>query len=134
MRAEKVISYLLNNATAVTTLLGAGKVYPLRLPQGSAMPALAYELVSSNEVLPITALAGGVLLRSRVQVTAFGKNYADVKSVHEAVRKALLYQSGLFQGVRVNSITRDSIGADSMDWDLNLYMQSVDYLLVHDET
>lgn len=133
MRAESVIYTLLTGNPGVTALVGT-KVYPGRLPQNTVMPAISYELVSSNEILPINAQAGGVLLRSRVQVTVLAKTYAETKSVHEAARKALLFQSGLIGSVRVNSITRDSIGADERDDELGLYIQSVDYLLIHDET
>lgn len=77
-------------------------------------------------------------MRSRVQVSVLAKTYAEVKAAHEAVRKALLFKSGSIGtavgAVRVNSITRDAIGADERDDELGLYMQSVDYLLLHDET
>lgn len=133
MRAESVIYALLTGNSGVTALVGT-KVYPGRLPQNTVMPAISYELVSSNEILPINAQAGGVLLRSRVQVTVLAKSYAETKAVHEAVRKAVLFQRGLIGAVRVISITRDLIGADERDDELGLYMQSVDYLLIHDET
>ena len=133
MRAESVIYALLTGNPGVTALVGT-KVYPGRLPQNTVMPAISYELVSSNEILPINAQAGGVLLRSRVQVTVLAKSYAETKAVHEAARKALLFQRGLIGAVRVISITRDLIGADERDDELGLYMQSVDYLLIHDET
>lgn len=133
MRAESVIYTLLTGNAGVTALVGA-KIYPGRLPQNTVMPAISYELVSGHEILPINAQAGGVLLRSRVQVTVLAKSYAETKAVHEAARKALLFQRGLIGAVRVISITRDLIGADERDDELGLYIQSVDYLLIHDET
>lgn len=133
MRAEKVTYTLLSNDSGVAALI-AGRIYPGRLPQNTTMPALSYELVSSVDVLPITAVAGGVLLRSRVQVTGFAKNYSDLKTLLEAARKALLFQSGVIAGVRVIGITRELIGPDLREDDLGLYLQSVDYLITHDET
>lgn len=137
MRAESVIYTLLTGDTGVTALVGT-KIYPGRLPQNTVMPAISYEMVSGNEILPINAQAGGVLVRSRVQVTVLAKTYAETKAVHEAARKALLFKSGSIStavgAVRVNAITRDSIGADERDDELGLYIQSVDYLLIHDET
>lgn len=133
MRAEKVVYTLLCGSPVVTALV-ANRVYPGRVPQNSAMPVISYQLVSSVEVLPINAAAGGTLLRSRVQVTVMARTYTEVKAVHEAVRQALLFQSGLIAGVRVNGITRDLIGPDDIDLELGLYMQPVDYMLVHDET
>jgi hypothetical protein len=133
MRAETVTYTLLQASTALAALVG-GRIYPGKLPQNTSMPAISYELISSNEILPITANAGGVLLRSRVSVTVLGKLYSDVKAVHEQVRKTVNFQSGLIAGVRVVGITRELIGPDTRDDDLSLYMQAVDYLLVHDES
>jgi hypothetical protein len=141
MRAELVIQRLISNAAGVTALIGTSPVrlYPGRIPQNTASPMVAYELVSGTEILPITANAGGTLIKSRVQVTVLAKNFSDVKAVHEQIRKAVLFQSGSFVfttpavTVRVNGITRDLIGPDTRDDDLGLYIQHVDYQVIHDE-
>lgn len=132
MRAEKVINTLLSSSVALTALVGT-KIYPGRIPQNTIMPAISYELVSSVEIAPINAQAGGVLLRSRVQVTVLARTYAEVKTIQEAVRSTLLFKSGLIAGVQVIGITRELIGPDDRDDELGLYMQGVDYLLIHDE-
>lgn len=133
MRAEKVVYTLLSGTAPVTALIDA-KVYPGRIPQNTVMPAVSYELVSGIEIAPINAQAGGVLLRSRVQVTVLAKTYSEVKAIHEAIRGALLFKSGLIAGVHVIGITRELIGPDERDDELGLYMQGIDYLLTHDET
>jgi len=133
MRAESVIYQLITADAAVAALVGS-KVYPGRLPQNTVMPAVAYELIGSREILPIGAQVGGVLLKSRVQVSVLAKTYAEVKTIHEAIRKALLFQHGQIAGVSVISLTREFIGPDARDDALGLYTQGVDYLLVHDET
>lgn len=133
MRAEKVVYTLLSSTAAVTALIGT-KIYPGRIPQNTVMPAVSYELVSGVEIAPINAQAGGVLLRSRVQVTVLARTYAEVKAIQEAIRGALLFKSGLIAGVRVIGITRELIGPDERDDELGLYMQGIDYLLIHDET
>ena len=133
MRAESVVFSLLSGAAGVAALVGA-RIYPGRVPQNSAMPVISYELVSSIEILPVNAMAGGVLMRSRVGVTVLAKTYAEVKAVHEAARQALLFQRGNIGSVHVVSITRDLVGPDERDDELGLYMQGVDYLLIHDET
>lgn len=133
MRAEKVVYTLLTGSAAVTGLVGT-KIYPGRIPQNTTMPAVSYELVSGVDIAPINAQAGGVLLRSRVQVNVLARTYAEVKDIQEAIRGALLFKSGLIAGVRVIGITRDLIGPDERDDELGLYMQGIDYLLIHDET
>lgn len=132
MRAEKVVVDLLKADAGVTALVGS-RIHPGRLPQNTAFPAISYELVSGTEVPSVNAQAGGVLVRSRVQVNVLAKTYAETKSVHEAVRKALQFKRGDFGTVHVVSITRDGIGSDERDDDVGLFWQSVDYLLVHDE-
>jgi hypothetical protein len=132
MRAEKVVYTLLSGSTDLTGLVGA-KIYPGRIPQNTTMPAVSYELVSGVDIAPINAQAGGVLLRSRVQVNALARTYAEVKTIQEAIRGALLFKSGLIAGVRVIGITRELIGPDDRDDELGLYLQGIDYLLIHDE-
>lgn len=133
MRAEKVIFTLLSADSGVTAQVAA-RIYPSRLPQNTVMPAIAYEVVDAQELTPIDAQAGYQVVRTRMQVTCMGKNYADVKNTVEAVRLACLYKSGVIAGVRVLSITRDSVGADLRDDDLALYLQSIDFMVTHYET
>lgn len=133
MRAEKVINALLTADAGVTALV-SNRVYPVSLPQNTVMPALIYEVVSAVEMLPIDALAGQQLVDTRVQVTALGKNYSDVKALLEAARVALLFKSGSIAGVRVLGITRDMVGPDGRDYDLGLYSQSIDFKVRHYET
>lgn len=132
MRAERVIYTLLTGSSAVTDLVGA-KIYPGRIPQNITMPAISYEMVSGMEMAPINAQAGGVLLRSRVQVNVLARTYEEVKTIQEAIRHVLIFKSGLIAAVRVIGITRDLIGPDERDDELGLYMQGIDYLLIHDE-
>lgn len=133
MRAEKIVYTLLTGNAAVAALVGT-KIFPGLVPQNTAMPAISYELVSGVEILPINAQAGGVIIRSRVQVSVLARTYTEVKTIHEAIRGALLFKSGLIAGVQVIGITRELIGADERDDLSGLYMQGVDFLLTHDET
>lgn len=133
MRAEAVINSLLLAATGVATVVGA-RIYPSRLPQNTTLPAIAYQVVSGTEITPIDAQAGYQLMRTRVQVTAMAKNYAEVKSAIEAVRLACLYKSGTIAGVKVLSITRDSVGPDLRDDELSIYIQSMDFIVLHYES
>lgn len=140
MRAELVITSLITGDAGCIAIVAA-RVYPGRLPQNIEMPAVSVELVSGVDILPITANAGGVLIKSRVQVTVMAKTYTELKALHEAIRKALLFKSGLFTfaapnpvvTVRVIGIIRDLIGPDSRDDDLGLYEQPIDYQVIHDE-
>jgi hypothetical protein len=133
MRAEKAIFTLLAADAGVAAQVGA-RIYPSRIPQNTTMPALVYEFISGQEHPVIDASAGRQLMRSRIQVTAMGKNYAEVKNTLEAVRIACLYKHGVIGGVQVVSITRNGIGPDLRDDQLALYLQSIDFMVTHYET
>jgi hypothetical protein len=133
MRAEHVIYTLLSGSALVTAQVG-NRIYPARMPQNTVMPALVYQTISGNELTPIDAQAGYQVMRTRIQVTAMAKNYQEVKNALEAVRKACLYQSGVIGGYQVLSITRDTVGPDLRDDDLSIYIQSIDFMVMHYET
>ena len=98
------------------------------------MPAIAYQVVSGNELTPIDAQAGFQLVQTRVQITAMAKNYDECKTALEAARNALLYKSGTIAAVKVVSILRGGIGPDLREDDTSLYVQSTDYLVTHYES
>jgi len=137
MRAEAVIYALLGASSGLATLVST-RIYPSRLPQNTTMPAVAYEVISGVELTPIDAAAGRQVMRTRVQVTALGKLYSDVKAVLEQARLACLYKSGVIStpigNVTVLSVTRDMVGPDTRDDDLGLYMQSIDFMVMHYES
>jgi hypothetical protein len=136
MRAEKVIYALLVADAGVTGLAGTApvRVYPSHLPQNTVMPAITVQVVSGMESPVIDAQAGQSLVMSRIQVTVMGKDYKQLKDLVEAVRLACLYKSGLIAGVRVLAILRDGVGPDLRDDDLDLYLQSIDFMVRHYET
>ena len=132
MRAEEVI-YALLNVSAINALVG-NRITPMRAKQNDAWPALVTEYISGVELAPIAAGLGNQVMRSRVQVTAFAKTYAELKALLEQVRSACNYQSGTIAGVRVISVLRDSVSPDSRDDQLGLDMQSIDFMVTHYET
>jgi hypothetical protein len=149
MRAEKAVDYLLKNASGLTALLanGAGSIYPGYVPQSyqgtgapqtGFLPAVTYEVISGQELTTIDALSAFGLCQARMQITAIasgatGDGYASVKAVLEQVRLALNYQRGTFNGVRVVSIIRDTVGPDLRDDDRQLYTQSLDFQITYQE-
>lgn len=137
MRAEKAIAYLLGNAAALTSLLanGAASIYPGQAPQGAALPLVVYEFVSGQQLTTIDANAPFGLMQARIQVTVLAAHgdYVTLKSALEQVRIACNYQRGVFNGVRIVSIIRDSVGPDLRDDDLQVYTQSIDFQVTYQE-
>lgn len=132
MRAEKVVKTLLGNAAGVTALV-ATRVYPGPIPQGTTLPAISYEHISTVPLQTLDASAGFNLVRTRIEVTAVAKNYSDQKALIEEIRKALEYQRGIIAGVEVIAILRESAGPDLRDDDMQLYTQAVDFMVTHRE-
>lgn len=128
MRGEKVITALLNAASGVTALVGT-RIYPPPLPQGVALPALAVEHISTVDLPTIDANAGYNLVQTRIEVTALAKDYPTQKLLIEQVRQAITFQRGTVAGVQVISILRGLVGPDLRDDDMQLFTQSIDFLV-----
>lgn len=128
MRAEKVITALLNAASGVTALV-SDRIYPPPLPQGVALPAVSVEHISTVDLPTIDANAGYNLVQTRIEVTAIAKDYPTQKALLEQVRTAITFQRGTIAGVQVVSILRGSVGPDIRDDDMQLFTQSIDFLV-----
>jgi len=129
MRAEKAIRTQLLAASAVTAVV-ADRIWPAQLPQGTAYPAIVITHISTVPLPTLDAFSAFGLMRSRVQVTVLANDYATQKALLDAVQQACNFQRGTFNGVKVNSTTRDLIGPDLRDDDRSVYLQSVDFLVV----
>lgn len=82
----KLLYDLLLAAPAVVALAG-NRIYPVRLAQGAALPAIAYQLISDA---PTGAARGCVLPGApRVQISLFARAYEDLEALDAAVRGAL---------------------------------------------
>ena len=133
MRAEKVINALLNAAAGLTALVGTRIYGGGQLPQGTALPAVVVEHISSNELTTIDANAAFGLMKARIQITVLAKDYPAQKAVLEQVRIACNYQRGLIAAVRVISVLRDTVGPDLRDDAMQVYTQSIDFQVTYQE-
>lgn len=133
MRAEKVIrSLLLANAT-VSAAVGT-RVYPVTLPEGTTLPAIVLDHVSTVEQPTIDANAPYALVESRISVTVIANDYVTLKSLSEACRVALNFQRGSIAGVSVVSVRRALVGPEYKDDELKSYAQPQDYMVLHFES
>ena len=132
MNAEKVVYSLLSGAAGVTALVST-RIYPSDLPQQIAVPAIVYRHIDTVDRPTIHGDGGAQLVQSRISVIALANDYSAIKAIHEAVKDALRYQYGVIAGVQVATITRDIVGPDLFDPDLERHEQGVDYLVVHND-
>lgn len=85
MNPTQLVYTLLDTNAAVGALVD-GRIYPLRIPQNTALPAITYQLVS----LTPRALQGCHLPDDAlVQVSIFAKSYEQTLALSAAVRQAL---------------------------------------------
>lgn len=84
---EATLYNRLSTYAGLTALVGT-RIYPLIMPQGVTYPALVYQRIST---VPRYACMGTDvgLVRTRIQVTAWGDTFAEVKAIANQVRQAL---------------------------------------------
>ena len=82
----KIVYNILSNNSALTALVSS-RINPIRIPQESAFPAIAYNLVSV--IASPTNTSHSRTDFARVQVSSFGTTFADATAVASAVRTAL---------------------------------------------
>jgi len=119
---EEALNTLLLATSSITALVGTGaaaRIFPLRIPQDAARPALAYQKISS----PKTHSHGGTsnLARSRFQFTAQAATYTSAKALAAALRTALIGYRGTVSGVRIDGILID----DDRDGDIEIQSNEV---------
>jgi hypothetical protein len=108
---QEGINALLVNAPALQAILGTPTtradgstgIFPVTLPQGAPLPAVAYLRISGHE---IDSMDGrGELRVSRIQISCFGESYADVAETVEAAKDVLIGFQGLLEdGTQVDRV------------------------------
>lgn len=87
MSIEVTLFSHLSNQTELNALID-GRIYPLLMPQDSAMPAVIYTVVNNRELQSINYReAYGFDIR--IQIDCYSKSFSEVLSVKEAVRSAM---------------------------------------------
>lgn len=112
----------LNGNGGVSALVGA-RIYPLVMPQPvPVMPAIVYQIVNDS---PIQSLHGPTLglRQARVQIDAYGANYAASQALADAIEAALdATSSGGGQCTAVRQGRRDLYESDT-----KLFRVSLDF-------
>jgi len=130
MSAEAVTYALLTGAGPVTSVVGT-RIYPAMLPEGIATPAIVYSLVTAVPLPAIDATSPTHLTRSRVQVDLLGSDFAQLRSLRDAVVAALRFQRGTQGGYFVNAVWLDHEGPITHDEQLSLWHRPVDFIVLH---
>ncbi len=105
---EEAITTKMLATSAITALIGSGsaaRLYPLVVPQTAALPAIAYQKISSPKEQAHTGSSH--LARSRIQFTCEADDYSTVKALATAVKQCW----NSFRGI-VSLSTTDSLRID----------------------
>jgi hypothetical protein len=98
---EDNLSIYLAARSGVTALVSA-RIYKMRIPQRTALPAITYMRVGGSTVYHQTAAA--TIRQARVSFTAWALTYSSAKAVIEAIRNALSGYAGAI-GTAPNTTT-----------------------------
>ena len=132
MSAVKVIRALLVGTSAVTARVPADSIGAGVIKEDAPLPALGLSEISSVPIGAYDAQAEYSIVTSRVQVTAIGKPYPEVKALVDLARRACSFKSGPIAGIKVVSVLRDAKGPDLEDTAGNS-IQSIDFMVTYHE-
>jgi len=131
MPGVKAIRYLLASDTALTAVVPADRIAS-DLPQDVPLPAIEVSQISGNYA-PTIAGDGDDVCRARVQVTVHAKSRPSQKTIQKLAREALPRMRGVVNGVRVESLVKDTIGPDLRDDAIGSFIGSQDFIITYVE-
>lgn len=132
MRAEKVVSFLLNDSHAVRTIVG-NKIYGGASKQNTTPPLIVYAKQSAERQTPLNH-DDDVVVDAIIDVIVVTKTYSELKSLGDAVRIALDYrQNQTIADVNVIETRINDEGPDQIDPDQEEFAQVWSFLIQHTE-
>ena len=129
MNPEIIIAQFLKQQP-VAALVGT-RVALSQLPQNTAMPALVYQVISSNPRPVVAFQTGPQRAEARIQLNPLATSIKGVKDIHAALRTVLDFKHNqTIGGKTVVSCRFDSLGAMDKDNDAGVWTQPADYILM----
>ena len=130
MRAEKVVSFLLNDDSTIASIVDE-KIYGGVALKGTAAPMLVYAKQSASRSVDLSAEAA--VVTALIDVLVVARTYQELKALSEAVRLAVAYKYGEIAGVENVETQINDEGPDEYDPDLNEFAQVWTFNVVHVE-
>jgi len=122
---SKLVAYLLNHA-GLTALIG-NRLYPLMMPEGTALPAVVYQRVSGMREYQFGAYSG--MERPRISFSCWGENYGQAKQVASELKTAMQAKTDSDPTITAFVVTE----TDDFDTDTGYYRVIVDFMVWHNE-
>ena len=98
---EEALVALLEADAGVSALVG-NRIYPIVIPDGASLPAIAYQRISGPRAETMDGPSG--LAWPRFQITSVAETVSEAIALANAVRHALDGYSGTVLGVVIDSI------------------------------
>lgn len=133
---EQALQSYLSGYSGLTALIST-RVYLMAIPQGSTLPCLTYQRISTPRELTMQSSgATGDLAHPRFQFDAWATTYASAKAIIDQVRAALNGKTGSI-GTSPYALTiRAALVEDerpSFDPNTNLYRCQSDFIIWQEE-
>jgi hypothetical protein len=135
MRAERAVKALLDGASGVTAIVGAGgaaRIYGAAAPQEAAAPLIVYSLQGAERE-PVLAPTAERVVQSLIDVLCVAPTYPALKALAEEVRLALNGASGTQGGTSVLGIVIESEGPDQYEPQLDEFGKTWTFRVMHTE-
>ena len=126
MRAEKVVSFLLNDDAGVSAIVDT-KIYGGVAAKGAKAPLLVYAKQSASRSPDLSAEFA--IVEAFVDVLMVARTYQELKELVEAVRIAVSYKYGTVAGVEMVETQPGDEGPDEYDADLDEHAQVFTFLV-----
>ena len=132
---EKAIRTVLAGDTDVAAVVST-RIYPVLIPQGAALPAITYQLLSSEPFAAHDGHTGHT--KDRFQINCYSTSYATAKDLAEKVRLALSGYSGTSESVVISEIhhqgTTDTFTAPRDAGETGVHQVQLDVLVGYAST
>jgi hypothetical protein len=119
-----------NLKTTIAGAIAGGRVYPLVIPEGIALPAATYQRVSGGSNLDSDGVTD--LVESRFQITAIASTYAAAVTDAVAIRTALDGFAGTMGTTQVEGIRKEGHNEDYED-QTGRYTIAQDFIIFYKE-
>ncbi len=130
MRAEKVVSHLLNNDAAITAIVDE-KIYGGVSDKGAKAPLLVYALQGSTAEPDLSAAQS--VVTALVDVLIVARTYPELKELSELVRVAVSYKypaDVVPTGVELLETQPNDVGPDEYASDIDEHSQVRTFVVV----
>jgi hypothetical protein len=105
------------------------RVYPMRLPQGSILPAIVFQGISHTRE---DSHSGPSLPHPRIQLNCWAETYGGAKNLSRQVRVALDGYRGTWSGVEIQRVKVANM-LDDQEEELSRYRVIIDIIVWYRE-